>query len=155
MHPNICSFAKGVLEVMMSEDYEGILLTTCCDSIRRLYDVLKETYPDKFIYLLDVPRITKDAGITLYEKRIREMIAAYEAFSGKKFDEKKFGDLIQSRIHGDVSTSNAPAHDSEIRKNSFSLLKESSSDKSISDDVSFSGSTDLKIIALLRRDLAT
>ena len=41
MHPNICSFAKGVLEEMMQEDYEGIILTTCCDSIRRLYDVLK------------------------------------------------------------------------------------------------------------------
>lgn len=41
MHPNICSFAKGVLEEMMKEDYEGIILTTCCDSIRRLYDVLK------------------------------------------------------------------------------------------------------------------
>ncbi|MCD8118303.1 MAG: acyl-CoA dehydratase activase [Lachnospiraceae bacterium] len=107
MHPNICSFAKGVLEVMMSEDYEGILLTTCCDSIRRLYDVLKETYPEKFIYLLDVPRITKDAGIALYEKRIREMIAAYEAFSEKKFDEEGFGELILDRIENSVPKSEA------------------------------------------------
>ncbi len=42
MHPNICSFAKGVLEEVMSSDYEGVILTTCCDSIRRLYDVLRE-----------------------------------------------------------------------------------------------------------------
>ena len=32
MHPNICSFAKGVLEEVMSSDYEGVILTTCCDS---------------------------------------------------------------------------------------------------------------------------
>ncbi len=63
MHPNICSFAKGVLEDVLAGDYEGVILTTCCDSIRRLYDVLTEELPDKFIYILDTPRITKDAGI--------------------------------------------------------------------------------------------
>ena len=70
MHPNVCSFAKGVLEEVMTGDYEGVILTTCCDSIRRLYDVLKEQLPGRFIYMLDTPRITKDAGITLYESRI-------------------------------------------------------------------------------------
>ncbi len=60
MHPNICSFAKGVLEEVMEKDYEGVILTTCCDSIRRLYDVLKEEFPDKFIYMLDTPRLLKE-----------------------------------------------------------------------------------------------
>ena len=90
MHPNICSFAKGVLETVMEKDYEGIILTTCCDSIRRLYDVLKEEFPDKFIYMLDTPRLVKEVGIDLYEQRIRAMIRAYEEFSGKSFDEKVF-----------------------------------------------------------------
>ncbi len=97
MHPNICSFAKGVLEEVMETEYEGIVLTTCCDSIRRLYDVLKEEFPDKFIYMLDTPRITKDAGIALYEKRIREMIRAYEEFSGKTFDEEKFAACLRDK----------------------------------------------------------
>lgn len=97
MHPNICSFAKGVLEDVMANDYEGIILTTCCDSIRRLYDVLKEEFPDKFIYLLDTPRIIKDAGIKLYEQRIRGMIREYEQFSGKKFSEEVFGEFLQKK----------------------------------------------------------
>lgn len=88
MHPNICSFTKGVLEDVIANDYEGVILTTCCDSIRRLYDVLKVELPDKFIYMLDTPRITKDAGITLYEQRIRQMIEAYESFSGRQFHEE-------------------------------------------------------------------
>ena len=95
MHPNICSFAKGVLEKMMSGEYEGVILTTCCDSIRRLYDVLREEFPDKFIYMLDTPRITKDAGITLYEQRIRDMIHEYEDFSGKTFGEEGFLNYIR------------------------------------------------------------
>ena len=97
MHPNVCSFAKGVLEEVMSSDYEGVILTTCCDSIRRLYDVLREEFPDKFIYMLDTPRITKDAGITLYKQRIRAIIREYEAFSGKRFDEEKFTAYLKEK----------------------------------------------------------
>ena len=95
MHPNICSFAKGVLEELSGGEYEGIILTTCCDSIRRLYDILKEELPDKFIYILDIPRITKDGGIALYEKRIRSLISAYEEFSGRTFDEKKLEAILE------------------------------------------------------------
>ena len=97
MHPNICSFAKGVLEDVMAGGYEGVILTTCCDSIRRLYDVLKQELQDRFIYILDTPRITKDAGIALYEGRIRKMIEAYEAFSGKTFEEEKLADILRKK----------------------------------------------------------
>ena len=100
MHPNVCSFAKGVLEEVLQKDYEGIILTTCCDSIRRLYDVLKKKLPDKFIYILDIPRITKDGGIALYEIRVREMIAAYEAFSGTHFEESRLACLLQAASVG-------------------------------------------------------
>ena len=97
MHPNVCSFAKGVLEDVLNQDYEGVILTTCCDSIRRLYDVLKAQLPDRFIYMLETPRITKDAGIRLYEGRIRDMVAAYEEFSGKTFDEGRFLELLKEK----------------------------------------------------------
>ena len=96
MHPNICSFAKGVLEDVVSNDYEGVILTTCCDSIRRLYDVLKEEFPDKFIYMLDTPRTTKEMGVALYLSRIKNMIKAYEEFSGKVFDESAFLNHLKS-----------------------------------------------------------
>lgn len=127
MHPNICSFAKGVLEDVMAGGYEGVILTTCCDSIRRLYDVLKQELPDRFIYILDTPRITKDAGITLYEARIRKMIAAYEAFSGKIFEEEKLADILRKRKKeqsislgesgsGDIPAASAPASETDAER---------------------------------------
>ena len=97
MHPNICSFAKGVLEDVMAGDYEGVILTTCCDSIRRLCDVQREEYPDKFIYMLDTPRLTKEAGVDIYEQRIKAMIEAYEKFSGKTFDEAAFVSYVKKK----------------------------------------------------------
>lgn len=95
MHPNICSFAKGVLEDVLANDYEGVILTTCCDSIRRLYDVLREELPGRFVYMLDTPRTTKEAGVALYETRIRNMIKAYEEFSGKSFNEDDLARLLE------------------------------------------------------------
>lgn len=97
MHPNICSFAKGLLEEVLDQHYDGIVLTTCCDSIRRVYDVIKEKLPDTFVYILDTPRITKDAGIKLYEKRIREMIKAYEEYSDKTFEEEKLEQILKQK----------------------------------------------------------
>lgn len=94
MHPNICSFAKGVLEEVLANDYEGVILTTCCDSIRRLYDVLREELPGKFVYILDTPRTTKEAGVALYQTRIKNMIKAYEDFSGKSFSEDKLEKVL-------------------------------------------------------------
>ena len=81
MHPNVCSFAKAVLEEVMGNDvYEGLVLTTCCDSMRRLYDNLKEQFPNKFIYICDVPRKVTGLSVKVYEKSLRRMIAAYEEF---------------------------------------------------------------------------
>lgn len=97
MHPNICSFTKSVLEDVLAGDYEGIVLTTCCDSIRRLYDVLKEQCPDKFLYLLDVPRKVNDFSTEMYKNSILKMVQSYEAFSGKHFDEQKLKDILMRR----------------------------------------------------------
>ena len=94
MHPNICSFAKGVLEEVLDNDYEGVILTTCCDSIRRLYDVLREELPGKYIYILDTPRTTKETGVALYQTRIKNMIKSYENFSGKFFSEDKLEQVL-------------------------------------------------------------
>lgn len=82
MHPNMCSYAKSVLEWMPlhEKDCEGIVFTTCCDSIRRLYDTVKTAYPGKFFYLLDIPRKTDDSATALYAERILALAVSYRKF---------------------------------------------------------------------------
>lgn len=86
MHINMCSFIKGAFEEIKRGDYNGIILTTCCDSTKRLYDLLRSELRDKFIYLLDLPHNNSEAAYKLYSNRIQEMIHAYENYSSKKFD---------------------------------------------------------------------
>ena len=85
MHANICSYTKAVLEDVMEHDYEGVILTTCCDSIRRLYDTLKSEFPDKFFFLIDIPRKVNDFAVTLYERQMKDLLHAYSEFSGRTF----------------------------------------------------------------------
>ena len=42
------------MNIISRKDYEGIILTSCCDSVKRLYDILKKEFPDKFIYAGDI-----------------------------------------------------------------------------------------------------
>jgi len=95
MHPNLCSFVKGTLEEFSRKNYEGIILTSCCDSIKRLYDILKKEYPDKFIYMLDLPRIINNSSCELYKNRIINLINEYEKFSHKTFDKDKLKSIIE------------------------------------------------------------
>ena len=78
----MCSYAKSVLEWMPlhEKDCEGIVFTTCCDSIRRLYDTVKTAYPGKFFYLLDIPRKTDDSATALYAERILALAESYRKF---------------------------------------------------------------------------
>ena len=109
MHPNMCSFVKSVLEEVIGSDYEGVILTTCCDSVRRLCDVLKEQCPDKFIYMIDVPRKVNDFSAKMFTENMREMIRAYEAFSGRHFEEKAFQQILERKAEA-ARLSGAPAN---------------------------------------------
>jgi predicted CoA-substrate-specific enzyme activase len=86
LHPTICSFVKAAFEEIARRNPEGVLLTSCCDSSRRLYDVLKRRYPEKFIYIMELPVRTDAAAVNVYRAAIGDLIRAYEAFGGEPFN---------------------------------------------------------------------
>lgn len=89
MHANVCSFAKATFETVLSGNLDGIVLTTCCDSMRRLADALRAQVPNLFIHVLDVPRDTGEAACALYQRRVAELLSAYGKFANATFSEKK------------------------------------------------------------------
>lgn len=92
LHPNVCSYVKAVFETAgeafeSDPELSGIVLTSCCDSVKRLYDALTKEFPEKFFYILDVPRKGNDFAASLYAARIQEMLRALSEFSGTEFRE--------------------------------------------------------------------
>lgn len=97
MHANMCSFTKAVLEDFENRDYDGMIFTSCCDSVRRLSDTFTRLYPDKFFFCVDLPRKINDFAVTLFEKQIRGLIDAYTAFSGRTFSETALSEICRRK----------------------------------------------------------
>lgn len=89
MHPNMCTYSKAVLEECLNSEMDSLILVNCCDSIKRLYDVLKYSGKFRFLYLLDLPRkIDKDA-VMLFRSELTRLIKYMEKSTDIKFDENK------------------------------------------------------------------
>lgn len=132
MHANVCSFAKATFETVLSGNLDGIVLTTCCDSMRRLADALRAQAPDLFIHVLDVPRDTGEAACALFERNVRKLLSAYGEFANATFSEEKLfaqlgGTLCPAEGNCDspLELDLARLH-SEAAQPSFRLAKSSS-----------------------------
>lgn len=85
-HPNLCGYGKGLIERMMAADVHEAVLVTCCDAVRRVYDVLQASGRMDFLYLLDLPHRRGPAEVALFRRRLRALADAYAAYSGAQFD---------------------------------------------------------------------
>lgn len=111
MHPNMCSFIKAVLEDYRSEDYDGIVLTNCCDSTRRLHDSIKAEFPDRFVYMLDVPRLVTEESAGLFAGSMGRLAEAVSERTRSELDEaalrKKLDDGYEHGGSGNKESSRA------------------------------------------------
>ena len=105
LHPQTCSFAKAALGSILARDPEGVLFTSCCDSTRRLYDVVKRLYPDRFVYMMQLPVRRDDDGVQLYRQAVGDLIKAYSEYSGREFDALKLEEIMRAE--------QMPCHDDE------------------------------------------
>lgn len=96
MHPNMCAYSKAALEEILGSDVDELILINCCDSIKRLYDVLKSSGKIKFLYLMDLPRKNNVQSVEIFKEEICKFICTYEEYSGSKFDKSGFEKYICS-----------------------------------------------------------
>ena len=85
-HGNLCGFGKSVLACGLSPNVHQMVLTTCCDVMRRCYDVLRAQHCLDFLYLLDIPHVVTPASRRLLAGELRKLAQAYADFSGNTFE---------------------------------------------------------------------
>ena len=49
-HANLCGFGKSVIQAVLEGKADQLILVNCCDSMRRVYDIVKSTGKCKFLY---------------------------------------------------------------------------------------------------------
>lgn len=89
-HNNMCSYSKAVIEECYKKHIDKLILVNCCDSIRRLYDILKEQKHFKFVYLIDLPRKSTENSHEIFNREILKLIKELEKLFSKPFSIDKF-----------------------------------------------------------------
>ena len=94
-HANLCGFGKSVIQAVLEGKVEELVLVNCCDSMRRVYDVVESTGKCKFLYMLDLPHEDNECEKVKLAEAIKRLKAAYERFSGKTFNKARFIDAFE------------------------------------------------------------
>ena len=89
-HANLCGFGKSVIQAVLQGKADQLVLVNCCDSMRRVYDIVKSTGKCKFLYMLDLPHEDHECEKIKFAKALLRLKEAYEKYSGKTFDQNRF-----------------------------------------------------------------
>jgi len=99
VNPNICGFGKALLEAVMSGNVHELVLVNCCDTIRSVYDVLKESGRLDFLYLMDVLHSTDACSRDLVAMQLEDLADAYGRYKNTSFDAEKFRSAFRMAEH--------------------------------------------------------
>lgn len=89
-HANLCGFGKSVIQAVLEGKADQLVLVNCCDSMRRVYDIVASTDKCKFLYMLDLPHEDNECEKVKFAGAIRRLKEAYEAYSRQQFDKERF-----------------------------------------------------------------
>ena len=89
-HQNLCAFSRALLEDCLQNGTGELILVNCCDSIRRVYDILQEKGDSPFLYLLDLPRCDTACARKRFALELKRLANAYAAYSGRAFSAARF-----------------------------------------------------------------
>lgn len=93
-HDNLCGFGKSMLQQIVGSKAEELVLTNCCDTMRRLYDVIKNEGTCRFAFLMDLPHRQSCCAAEKMAEQFMKLKDEYQAYSGKEFDREAFIDAI-------------------------------------------------------------
>ncbi len=84
-HPNLCGFAKSLLAYAAQPDVHAIVLTSCCDAMRRVYDILKREGCVEFLFMVDLPHLRGPREVVRFRRELERLAAAWREWSGQEF----------------------------------------------------------------------
>ncbi|MEI6100624.1 MAG: 2-hydroxyacyl-CoA dehydratase, partial [Eubacteriales bacterium] len=92
LHPNLCSFAKSACTHCVQNNVSQIVFTSCCDSIKRIYDVLGTSV--SFESMLSLPRVHTPESVRLYADGLMQFIQKFGDYADRKFDVESFKQAV-------------------------------------------------------------
>lgn len=140
--PNICGYAKSLIEFALSGSVQALILTTCCDAMRRTFDVLKHEAEKsdttlEFVYLLDLPHDSSDVSARRYAKELGKFQNALQSYLQKNHQDtslthnldkqeptQPYAPVPATKEKNERHPKNTPNRSEEYEKNTISRSKE-------------------------------
>ncbi|NQV34814.1 MAG: 2-hydroxyacyl-CoA dehydratase, partial [Phycisphaeraceae bacterium] len=91
----LCPYTQAwVSDILLNEGASAIVMTTCCDQMRRAFEVVtKET--DLPCFLLNLPHVWRtDSAFQLYQDELRRLGHFLETLGGSRFSEARLKQLL-------------------------------------------------------------
>lgn len=85
-HANLCGFGKSVIQEALAGGIGELVLVNCCDTMRRVYDIIKENGDCRFLYLLDLPHKEGCCERQNFAKELLQLKSSLEEYTGRSFD---------------------------------------------------------------------
>lgn len=85
-HPNLCGFGKSLIAFALKPEVKALVLTSCCDVMRRVYDVLDAEQCLDFLFMVDLPHLTGPAERARLASELERLAEAWERYSGETLD---------------------------------------------------------------------
>lgn len=89
-HSNLCCHCKALLQHCLSGGIREFVFVNCCDSVRRIYDILKEKGDYDFIFFLDLPRTGGECSVNRFKDELLRLYREYSEYKGTAFSPEKF-----------------------------------------------------------------
>lgn len=87
-HANMCCHAKAVLQT--AADESSVIFTNCCDSLRRVHDVLASDGGKEFLHMVDLPHEESECARDRLARELVRLARELEERTGKSFDAQAF-----------------------------------------------------------------
>lgn len=87
-HANLCCHAKSLIQ--QSLDKRNVIIMDCCDSLRRVHDVLDFAGGQEHLYLLDLPHENNGCARELFAHALLNLVHDLEKQTGRAFEKEAF-----------------------------------------------------------------
>lgn len=83
LSPNICFIAKSIYGEILKNDYKAVIMTSCCDAMRRVAENLE--LRGKKVFILHVPRKDDESAVKYFAAQLRSLVNDLGNFLNKEF----------------------------------------------------------------------
>lgn len=104
LHRNICGFSRAIFESVIADE-KPVILTSCCDSINAIYDVIRSKSIEA--YRIDLPGADDECAKLMYLSELKKLIEYLEK-SDYSFNSRLFFQTLSDNFQNNCDSEPKP-----------------------------------------------